>query len=79
MMNSSQCSWHSKQRFWFAYCQHEQQHKKPEYVKGAISKGKAYLLGDKKQWTQERTDKASGETINKTFIQYKERELSEKS
>ena len=31
-----------------------------------ISKGKVYLLGDKQKLTQEKIDKASDETINKT-------------
>ena len=37
---------------------------------------KAYLLGSK--WTQEKEDKASDETINKTYAEYKQCELNEK-
>ena len=40
-----------------------EQHKKREYLKSAIEKGKGYLLGSKR--THERVDKASDETINK--------------
>ena len=40
------------------------QNKKQEWLKSVISKGKEYLLGRK--WTQEKVDKASDETINKT-------------
>ena len=46
-----------------------QQHRKQECLKSVISKGKAYLLGSK--WTQEEADKASDETINKTYAEYK--------
>ena len=53
-----------------------EQHKKGEYLKSTISKGK--VLGRKKQWTHERIDKASGETTNKTYGEYKQRELNEK-
>ena len=53
-----------------------EQHKKRELLKSVISKGKAYLLGSK--WTQEKVDKASDETINKTYAEYKQRELNEK-
>ena len=47
-----------------------------ECLKSVIDKGKAYLLGHK--WTHERVDKASDETINKTYAEYKQHELSEK-
>ena len=50
--------------------------KKRECLKSAIGSGKAYLLGSK--WTQERVDKASHETINKTNAEYRQRELKEK-
>ena len=53
-----------------------QQHGKRECLKNVISKGKAYLLGSK--WTQERVDKATDKTANKTYFQYKQRELNEK-
>ena len=36
----------------------------------------AYLLGSK--WTQEKVGKASDKTINKTYAEYKQRELNEK-
>ena len=50
-----------------------EQHKKREELKGIIDKGK---LGHK--WTHERVDKASDEVINKTYAEYKQRELNEK-
>ena len=53
-----------------------EQHKKRERLKSVISKGKPYLLGSK--WTQEKVDKASDKTINKTYAEYKQRELNEK-
>lgn len=31
-----------------------EQHMKPECLKGAISKGKAYFLGGKRKWTRKR-------------------------
>ena len=43
-----------------------EQRRKRECLKGAISKGKAYLLGGK--WTQEKVDKASDEKSEKTGI-----------
>ena len=46
-----------------------EQHRKQECLKSVISKGKAYLLGRK--WTQEKVDKASNETINKAYAEYK--------
>ena len=52
------------------------QHKKRECLKGAIDKGKTYLLGHK--WTHGKVDKASDETIDKTYTEYKQRELNEK-
>ena len=51
-------------------------HKKREYLKSVIDRGKAYLLGSK--WTQEKVDKASDEIINKTYAEYKQREISAK-
>ena len=36
---------------------------------------KVYLLGSK--WTQEKLDKASDETINNTYTEHKQRELTE--
>ena len=53
-----------------------EQHRKRECLCRVISKGKPYLLGSK--WTQEKEDKASEETINKTYIEYKQPELNEK-
>ena len=53
-----------------------EQHRRQECLKGAIKKGK--VLGGKKQWTQERVGKASSETINKTYAEYKQRKLNEK-
>ena len=50
-----------------------EQHRKREYLKGAIDKGK---LGHK--WTHKKVDKASDEIINKTYAEYKQRELNEK-
>ena len=50
-----------------------EQHKKRECLKGLIDRGK---LGHK--WTHERVDKASDEIINKTYAQYKQRQLNEK-
>ena len=41
-----------------------------------IRKGKAYLLGSK--WAQEKVDKVSNKTINKTNAEYKRKELNEK-
>ena len=45
-------------------------------LKSVISKGKAYLL--ESQWTQEKVDEASDETVNKTYAEYKQRELNQK-
>ena len=53
-----------------------EQHRKRECLKKVISKGKAYLLGSK--WAQEKVKKASDESINKTYAEYKQRELNEK-
>ena len=50
-----------------------EQHKKWEELKGIIDKGK---LGHK--WTYKRVDKASDEIINKTYAEYKQRELNKK-
>ena len=54
-----------------------EQHKKWEYLKSVIDKGKAHLLGH--IWTHERVDKANDEIINRTYAEYKQRELNEKS
>ena len=56
----------------------DEQHRKRECLKDVISKGKAYLLGGKQKWTQEKVDEASDETINKTYAVYKQRVLNEK-
>ena len=53
-----------------------EQHRKRECLKSVTGKSKAYLLGSK--WTQEKVDKASDETIYKTYAAYKQRELNEK-
>ena len=53
-----------------------EQRRKREYLRSVISRGKAYLLGS--EWTQGQVDKASDETINKTYALYKQRELNEK-
>ena len=53
-----------------------EQHRKRECLKSVICKNKAHLLGYK--WTQERVDKASDEIINKTYAEYKQRDLNEK-
>ena len=50
-----------------------EQHKKREELKSIVDKGK---LGHK--WTHRRVDKASGEIINKTYAEYKQREINEK-
>ena len=52
-----------------------EQHKKREELKSVIDKGKAHLLGHK--WTYGRVDKASDEIINKTYAEYRQRELNE--
>ena len=53
-----------------------EQHKKRECIKSFMDKGKGYLLGS--EWTHERVDKVSDETINKKYVEYKQRELNEK-
>ena len=53
-----------------------EQYKKRECLKSAVSKNKA--LGAKKQWMHERIDKASDEVTNKTYAEYRQRELNEK-
>ena len=53
-----------------------EQHKKRECLKSVIDRGRAHLLGSK-WWTQERLDKASDEIINKTYAEYRQRELNE--
>ena len=53
-----------------------EQHKKREFLKSVIDKGKAHLLGH--QWTRGRADKASDEIIKKTYAEYMQRELNEK-
>ena len=54
-----------------------EQHRKQECLKGAISKGKVYLLEGNKQWAQERIDKSSDKTINLAYTEYKQPELNE--
>ena len=53
-----------------------EQHKKREELKSVMDKGKGDLLGHK--WTHERVDKASDETINKKYVEYKQHELNER-
>ena len=53
-----------------------EQHKKRECLKSVIDRGKAYLLGSK--WTHEKVDKASDKIINKTYAEYKQREITKK-
>ena len=53
-----------------------EQHKKREYLKSVIDKGKTHLLGNK--WTHEWVDKASDKAINKTYAEYRQSELNEK-
>ena len=53
-----------------------EQHKKRQCLKSAIDKGNAHFLGYK--WTHEKVDKASDDTINKTYTEYRQRELNEK-
>ena len=50
------------------------QHKKREELKSIIDKGKL-----EHKWTHKRIDKTSDEFINKTYAEYKQRELNEKS
>ena len=52
-----------------------ERHKKRECLKSVIDKGNGHLLG---KWTHERVDKASDETINKKYAEYKQREITEK-
>ena len=53
-----------------------EQRRKRECLKSVISKGKAYLLASERK--QEKVDKASDETINKTYSLYKQHELNKK-
>ena len=53
-----------------------EQHRKQECLKIAIGNCKVFLLGRK--WKHEKLDKASNETINKTYAEYKQRELNKK-
>ena len=53
-----------------------EQHKKRECLKSVIDKGKVHLLGQK--WIHGRVDNASDEMINKTYAEYRQRELNEK-
>ena len=55
-----------------------EQHRKLECLKSATSKGKVYLLEGKKQWTQDKINGASDETINKLDAIYKQQELNKK-
>ena len=53
-----------------------EQHRKRQCLKSVIDRGKTHLLGHK--WIHERVDKASDEATNKTYAEYKQRELNEK-
>ena len=53
-----------------------EQHKKRECLNSVVGKGKAHLLGHK--WTHGKVDKASDETINKTYAEYKQGEITGK-
>ena len=55
-----------------------EQHRSRECLRDVISKGKAYLLGGKQKWTKEKIGKASDETINKKYTEYKKPKLNEK-
>ena len=50
-----------------------EQHKKREELKSIVDKGKLWH-----KWTHRRVNKASDEIINKTYAEYKQRELNEK-
>ena len=50
--------------------------KKKEELKSVIDNSKAHLFGHK--WTHGRVEKASDEIINKTYAEYKQRELNRK-
>ena len=54
-----------------------EQYKKRDYLRSAIIKGKAYLLGGK--WTLGNVNKPSDETISKMYTEYMQRDLNEKS
>ena len=51
-------------------------HKKREELRSYLDKGKVHLLGNK--WTHVRVGKVSDKTINKTYAEYRQRELNEK-
>ena len=53
-----------------------EQHTEQECLKRIIGRGKANLLWGK--WTKEKVDRASDETINETYVEYKQREQNEK-
>ena len=53
-----------------------EQYKKQECLKSVIGRGKVHLLEGK--WTQKKVDKVRDETINKTYAEYKQREITEK-
>ena len=48
-----------------------EQYKKQDFLKSATDRGKLH------KWTHERVEKASDETINKTYAAYRQYELSE--
>ena len=53
-----------------------EQHRNRECLKSVKGSGKAYLL--RRKWTHEKVNKASDETVSKTYAEYKQRELNEK-
>ena len=53
-----------------------EQYKKQECLKSVIGRGKVHLLEGK--WTQKKVDKARDKTINKTYAEYKQREITKK-
>ena len=50
-----------------------EQHEKREYLKSVIGKGKL-----EHKWPHGRVKKASDETINEIYVEYRQRELNEK-
>ena len=75
------CKKHNEQ--WWVLCstytpkEGIEQHRKQEYLQTTVRKSKLYLLGDKKQWTHGRVDKASGKTIYEVYPEYKQGELNQ--
>ena len=53
-----------------------EQHKKRECLKSVVDRGKSHSLGHK--WAHGKVDKASNKIINKTYAEYRQRELNKK-